>query len=78
LVAAPSLIPKQPGAPFKTDKRDARALARLLRAGELTAVYVPVKGSVPHIAYFSVLIKTGGIICRPLGLSIPEFIIMRD
>ena len=41
LVAAPSLIPKQPGAPFKTDHRDARSLARLLRAGELTAVYVP-------------------------------------
>jgi transposase len=41
LVAAPSLIPKQPGSPFKTDKRDARGLARLLRAGELTAVYVP-------------------------------------
>jgi transposase len=40
-VAAPSLIPKQPGAPFKTDKRDARAIARLLRAGELTAVYIP-------------------------------------
>lgn len=41
LVAAPSLIPKHPGAPFKTDKRDARKLARLLRAGELTAVYIP-------------------------------------
>jgi transposase len=41
LVAAPSLIPKQPGAPFKTDQRDARTLARLLRAGELTAVYIP-------------------------------------
>ena len=41
LVAAPSLIPKQPGSPFKTDKRDARGLARLLRAGELTGVYVP-------------------------------------
>jgi transposase len=41
LVAAPSLIPKQPGSPFKTDKRDARALARLLRAGELVAVYIP-------------------------------------
>lgn len=41
LVAAPSLIPKQPGSPFKNDKRDARAIARLLRAGELTAVYVP-------------------------------------
>src|SRR5258708_14626435 len=36
LVAAPSLIPKQPGSPFKTDKRDARAIARLLRAGALT------------------------------------------
>jgi transposase len=35
------LIPKHPGAPFKTDKRDALKLARLLRAGELTAVYVP-------------------------------------
>ena len=41
LVAAPSLIPRQPGAPFKTDQRDARTLARLLRAGELTAVYIP-------------------------------------
>src|SRR5512139_3522873 len=41
LVAAPSLIPRQPGSPFKTDKRDACTLARLLRAGDLTAVYVP-------------------------------------
>jgi transposase len=41
LVAAPSLIPKQPGSPFKTDQRDARAIARLLRAGELIGVYVP-------------------------------------
>jgi transposase len=41
LVAAPSLIPRQPGSPFKTDKRDARNIARLLRAGELTAVYIP-------------------------------------
>ena len=41
LVVAPSLIPKQPGAPFKTDQRDARTLARLLRAGELTGVYIP-------------------------------------
>jgi len=41
LVAAPSLIPKRPGSPFKTDPRDACSLARLLRAGELTAVYIP-------------------------------------
>jgi len=41
LVAAPSLIAKKPGAPFKTDPRDARSLARLHRAGDLTAVYIP-------------------------------------
>ena len=37
LVAAPSLIPKLPGSPFKTDKRDALAIARLLRAGDRPA-----------------------------------------
>jgi transposase len=41
LVAAPSLIPKQPGAPFKNDKRDGKNIARLHRAGELIAVYIP-------------------------------------
>ena len=41
LVVAPSLIPKKPGDKIKTDKRDADQLARLLRAGDLTAVYVP-------------------------------------
>jgi transposase len=41
LVAAPSLIPRRPGAPFKTDQRDACTIARLLRAGELSAVYIP-------------------------------------
>jgi transposase len=41
LVAAPSLIPKKPGDRVKTNRRDALALAKLLRAGELTAVWVP-------------------------------------
>jgi transposase len=41
LVAAPSLIPKKPGARVKTNRRDAVELAKLLRAGELTAVWVP-------------------------------------
>ncbi len=41
VVIAPSLIPKKPGDKVKTDKRDAIQLARLFRAGELTAVYVP-------------------------------------
>jgi transposase len=40
-VVAPSLIPKKPGERVKTNRRDAVTLARLLRAGELTAVWVP-------------------------------------
>jgi transposase len=41
VVIAPSLMPKRPGDHVKTDRRDAEQLARLFRAGELTAVYVP-------------------------------------
>src|SRR3982074_865535 len=41
VVVAPSLIPKKPGDRVKTNRRDAVALAKLLRAGELTAVWVP-------------------------------------
>jgi len=40
-VVAPSLIPRRPGERVKTNRRDAQSLARLLRAGELTAVWVP-------------------------------------
>jgi transposase len=40
-VIAPSLIPSKPGARIKTDRRDARKLAELLRAGLLTAVCPP-------------------------------------
>ena len=40
-VVAPSLIPKKASDRVKTDRRDAFSLARLLRAGELTAVWVP-------------------------------------
>lgn len=41
VVVAPSLIPKRPGDRVKTDRRDCLGLARLHRAGELTAVWVP-------------------------------------
>ena len=41
VVVAPSLIPKKPGDRVKTNRRDALTLARLLRAGELTPVWVP-------------------------------------
>lgn len=42
-VVAPSLIPRKPGDRVKTDRRDAKGLARYSRAGELTAVWVPEK-----------------------------------
>ena len=41
VVVAPSLIPRKPGERIKTDRRDAINLAKLHRAGELTAVWVP-------------------------------------
>lgn len=41
IVVAPSLIPVKPGDRVKTDRRDAAKLARLLRSGDLVAVWVP-------------------------------------
>ncbi|MBI4700640.1 MAG: transposase [Deltaproteobacteria bacterium] len=40
-VIAPAMIPRRPGDRIKTDSRDARRLARLYRAGELTPIRVP-------------------------------------
>jgi transposase len=42
-VVAPSLVPVAPGDKVKTDRRDARRLVRLYRAGELVAVRVPTR-----------------------------------
>ena len=44
VVVTPSLIPKRAGDRVKTDRRDAASLARLHRAGEPTAVWVPDPG----------------------------------
>jgi transposase len=41
IVAAPSLIAQKPGDRVKTNRRDALSLAKQLRAGDLTAVWVP-------------------------------------
>jgi transposase len=41
MVVAPSLIPIRSGDKVKTDRRDALKLARLLRSGDLTPVWVP-------------------------------------
>jgi len=40
-VIAPSLTPRKPGDHVKTNRRDARNLGRLYRAGELTVIDVP-------------------------------------
>ena len=40
-VVAPSLVPVKSGDRVKTDRRDAEKLARALRAGDLTSVFVP-------------------------------------
>jgi transposase len=43
VVVAPSLIPRKPGERVKTDRRDARKLAELFRAGLLTEVHPPTE-----------------------------------
>ncbi len=40
-VIAPSLIPSKSGDRVKTDKRDAKKLARSYRSGDLTAIHIP-------------------------------------
>jgi transposase len=42
-VIAPALIPRRPGDRVKTDRRDARQLAVLYRAGALTAIHIPTE-----------------------------------
>lgn len=43
-VVAPALTPRKPGERVKTNKRDARKLASLHRAAELTSIVVPKEG----------------------------------
>ena len=40
-VVAPSLTPRKPGERVKTNRRDAMKLARQMRSGDLTSIYVP-------------------------------------
>lgn len=42
-IAAPSLIPVRPGDHYKTDRRDAKKLGRLYRAGELSFIHIPAE-----------------------------------
>jgi transposase len=43
MVVAPSLIPRKPGDRIKTDRRDARKLGEMFRAGLLTEVHPPTE-----------------------------------
>ena len=45
----PHLIPKKAGDRVKTDRRDAVQLARLMRSGDLTPVYVPRSKTKPFV-----------------------------
>jgi transposase len=60
-VVAPSLVPKGAGDRVKTDRRDARRLAGLHRAGELTAIAVPT----PAQEAVRDLCRTRGDMVRP-------------
>ena len=42
-IIAPTLMPRRPGDPIKTDRRDAKQLAVLYRAGALTPVHIPTE-----------------------------------
>ena len=43
IIAAPGLLPRRPGERVKTDRRDARKLARNLRNGEVTPIHIPTR-----------------------------------
>ena len=77
VVVAPSLIPKRAGDRVKTDRRDAASLARLHRAGELTAVWVPDAGHEAMRPRRSVRLRTtrptaGFVECRLIWVAAPS------
>ena len=65
IVAAPSLIPRKPGDRVKTNRLDALSLARQLRAGDLTAVWVPD----PHHEAVRDLTRARGAAVRDLRVK---------
>ena len=65
IVVAPSLIPQKPGDRVKTNRRDALSLARQLRAGDLTAVWVPD----PHHEAMRDLTRARGAAVRDLRVK---------
>ncbi len=76
-VVAPSLIPRRPGDRVKTDRRDARMLARLYRAGELTPVWVP---DVQHEALRDLVRAREAAVCDQLRARnrLTKFLLRHD
>ena len=73
VVVAPSLIPKRAGDRVKTDRRDAASLARLHRAGELTAVWVPDAGHAGGaVAVWGTLATTICRVADPMQVARPR------
>ena len=79
VVVAPSLIPMKAGDRVKTDRRDALMLAKLHRAGELTAIWIPDAGHEAmrdlvraRATAVRVLVDTPDTVTRPLESRCPS------
>src|SRR5438093_3827141 len=64
-VIAPSLIPQKPSDQVKTNRRDAKMLARLFRAGELTSVMSRTRRTRLSAIWTSPLQRRQGPVPRP-------------
>jgi transposase len=69
---APALIPRRTGDRIKTDRRDARHLAILFRAGALTAIHIPSELE-EAIATCCAVGRTFERICSAAGIDSPNF-----
>ena len=69
VVVAPSLIPRKPGDRIKTDRRDAINLAKLHRAGELTAVSIPDQAHQAMPISYARVLRPSAVCARPVSSS---------
>ena len=72
VVVAPSLIPRKPGDRIKTarhSQRDATNLAKLHRAGELTAVWIPDRLMRRSAISYARVLRPSAVCARPVSSS---------
>ena len=77
VVVVPSLIPIKAGDRVKTDRRDALMLAKLHRAGELTAIWIPDAADAvfrheAKVAFGAALDRLSAFGRQPLGAAAIE------